>query len=54
MTSDQAAAAIFSGVERRKRTVVKPAVLRAVFLLNAIAPSLVTRQLKRRVPRPRD
>ena len=54
MTPDEAAAAIVSGVERHKRTVVKPAVLRAVFLLNAIAPSLVTRQLKRSVPRPPD
>src|SRR6478672_7354729 len=40
----------FTGVERRKRTVVKPATLRAVFLLNAIAPGLVTQQLRRSLP----
>jgi uncharacterized protein len=50
MSPDEAAEAIFAGVEKRKRTVVKPAILRAVFLLNAIAPNLVTRQLQRSIP----
>jgi uncharacterized protein len=50
MSTDEAAEAIFTGVERRKRTVVKPATLRAVFLLNAIAPGLVTQQLRRSLP----
>ena len=30
------------GVERRQRRVIKPAILRALFLLNAFAPGLVT------------
>ncbi len=47
MSPEQAAEAIFAGVEGRKRTVVKPAILRAVFLLNAVAPGLVARQLRR-------
>ena len=34
---------------RRKRTVVKPAILRALFLLNALAPELVTHQLRRSI-----
>jgi uncharacterized protein len=51
MSADEAAAAIFSGVERHKRIVVKPAILRAVFLLNAIAPGLVTRQIQRSIPK---
>jgi short-subunit dehydrogenase len=47
MTSEAAAEAIFAGVEGHKRTVVKPAILRALFLLNALAPRLVARQLRR-------
>jgi uncharacterized protein len=47
MSPEEAAEAIFAGVERGKRTVVKPAMLRAVFLLNAAAPGLVTRELRR-------
>jgi short-subunit dehydrogenase len=47
LTAEQAAEAIFDGVERRKRTVVKPGILRALLLLNAFAPDLVTRQLRR-------
>ena len=37
LTAEEAAEAIFAGVERRKRTVVKPAILRVLFLLNAFA-----------------
>jgi short-subunit dehydrogenase len=51
LTSGEAAEAIFAGVEARKRTVVKPAIFRALFLLNAIAPRLVSNQLRRAVPR---
>jgi hypothetical protein len=51
LTSDEAAEAIFSGVKRRKREVVKPAIFRALFLLNAIAPRLVASQLRRAVPK---
>jgi uncharacterized protein len=52
MSPEEAADAIFSGVERRKRTVVKPAILRVLFLLNAFAPGLVVSQLRRSVRRP--
>jgi short-subunit dehydrogenase len=46
MTSAEAAEAIFAGVEAQKRTVVKPPIFRALFLLNALAPHLVARQLR--------
>jgi hypothetical protein len=36
-------------VEKRKRMVVKPAIFRALFLLNALVPRLVARQLRRSV-----
>jgi short-subunit dehydrogenase len=52
LTAEQAAQAIFRGVERRQRRVVKPAILRALFLLNAFAPGLVARQLRRGVKTP--
>ena len=51
LTPEQAAEAIFAGIEGRKRMVVKPAILRALFVLNAIAPRLVASQLRRAVPR---
>jgi uncharacterized protein len=51
MSTEDAAEAIFDGVKRRQRTVVKPAMLRAVFLLNAVAPGLVTRRLRRSIRR---
>jgi short-subunit dehydrogenase len=47
LSADEAAEAIFAGVERRKRTVVKPAIFRVLFLLNALFPRLVARQLRR-------
>jgi uncharacterized protein len=47
MTSEEAAEAILAGVEGQKRIVVKPAIFRALFLLNALAPRLVARQLRR-------
>jgi uncharacterized protein len=52
LTAEEAAQAIFQGVERRQRRVVKPAFFRALFLLNAFAPGLVTRQLRRAVKKP--
>jgi uncharacterized protein len=52
LSTEQAAEAIFSGVEARKRTVVKPGIFRALFVLNAIAPRLVASRLRRAVPRP--
>ncbi len=54
LTPDQAAEAIFAGIEGRKRTVVKPAIFRALFFLNALAPRLVARQLRRAVPQSSD
>jgi short-subunit dehydrogenase len=51
LTSEQAAQAIFAGIQGRKRMVVKPAIFRALFLLNAIAPRLVASQLRRAVPK---
>ncbi|MEX1061200.1 MAG: SDR family NAD(P)-dependent oxidoreductase [Methyloceanibacter sp.] len=51
LSAEEAAEAIFRGVEGRKRRVVKPAALRALFLLNAFAPRLVARQLRRSVPK---
>ena len=43
----------FAGVAKRdKRTVVKPAILRALFLLNALAPRLVASQLRRPSAKP--
>jgi uncharacterized protein len=51
LTPEEAAEAIFAGVEARKRTVVKPAIFRALFLLNAIVPRLVANQLRRAVPK---
>ncbi len=51
LSADEAAEAIFRGVEGRKRRVVKPASLRALFLLNAFAPRLVARQLRRSIPK---
>ena len=51
LSPEEAAEAIFRGVEGRKRRVVKPASLRALFLLNALAPRLVARQLRRSIPK---
>jgi short-subunit dehydrogenase len=51
LTAEQAAEAIVTGIERQRKRVFKPAVLRALVWLNAFAPGLVTRQLRRAVPR---
>jgi hypothetical protein len=50
LTAEQAAEIIVTAVERRRKRVFKPAVLRALVWLNALAPGLVTRQLRRAVP----
>ena len=47
LTPEDAAEAIFAGVAKQQRTVVKPSILRALFLLNALAPRLVASQLRR-------
>ena len=47
LTAAEAAEAIFEGVKARKRTVVKPALFRALFVLNVLAPGLMARQLRR-------
>ena len=51
LSPEEAAEAIFRGVEGRKRRVVKPAIFRALFLLNALAPRLVARQPRRSIPK---
>jgi short-subunit dehydrogenase len=51
LSSEEAAQAIYHGVERGRRTVFKPAILRALVLLNAVAPRALKRQLRRAVPK---
>jgi short-subunit dehydrogenase len=46
LTPEQAAEAIVSGAEQKKPFVVKPAIFRALFVLNALFPRLVARQLR--------
>ncbi len=52
LSSDEAAQAIRDGVAAGKRTVFKPGILRALVLLNAIAPRAVAKQLRRAIPKP--
>jgi uncharacterized protein len=47
LTTREAAEAIFAGVDSGARMVVKPSIFRALFMLNALAPRLVARQLRR-------
>lgn len=47
MTADEAAGAIIKGIEARRAFVVKPAIYRALFLLNALFPRLVASQIRR-------
>jgi short-subunit dehydrogenase len=47
LTPDEAASAIFDGISRRRAFVVKPAIYRALLVLNALFPRLVARQLRR-------
>lgn len=47
LTPEQAAEVIVTGVERNKRLVVKPGIFRALFVLNALFPKIVARELSR-------
>jgi short-subunit dehydrogenase len=47
LTPDQAASAIVDGVAAKRSFVVRPAMFRALFVLNALFPRLVARQLRR-------
>ena len=47
LTPAEAAVAIYDGVARGSRTVVKPFLLRPLFLLNALMPRLVDAQMRR-------
>ncbi|MCJ7597059.1 MAG: SDR family NAD(P)-dependent oxidoreductase [Methyloceanibacter sp.] len=47
LSPERAAKAIYAGVARGSRTVVKPALLRPLFLLNALMPRLVAAQMRR-------
>ena len=52
LSSEEAARVIHDALERGRRTVFKPAILRALVLLNAVAPRLVAKQLRRALPKP--
>jgi short-subunit dehydrogenase len=52
LTPDEAASAIVAGIDAKKPFVVKPALLRAFFVLNALFPRLVARQLRRATGKP--
>jgi len=47
LTLEQAAKAIFDGAKARKAFVVKPAIYRALFAMNALFPKTVARELRR-------
>ena len=46
LTADEAADALFEGVARKKRFVVKPAIYRALFVMNALFPKTVASQIR--------
>ena len=50
LTPEQAAEAIVDGAETGRPLVVKPAIYRMLFVLNALFPRLVARQLRRSMP----
>jgi short-subunit dehydrogenase len=52
LTPDEAASAIVEGIDAKRPFVVKPALLRAFFVLNALFPRLVARQLRRATGKP--
>jgi short-subunit dehydrogenase len=52
LTPEEAAEVIHDAVARGRRIVFKPGILRALLLLNALAPRLVAKQLRRAVPKP--
>ena len=47
LTCEQAAQAIFTGVEERRSTIVRPSIFRVLLVLNALFPGLVAGQLRR-------
>jgi uncharacterized protein len=47
LSPEEAAKAIYAGVARGSRTVIKPVLLRPLFLLNAFMPRLVAAQMRR-------
>jgi short-subunit dehydrogenase len=47
LTPEQAAQAIFDGAAQKKAFVVKPAIYRALFVMNALFPKTVASQLRR-------
>lgn len=47
LSVEQAAATIMNGIAAGKTVVVKPGLYRALFLLNALAPGLIAKQLRR-------
>ncbi len=47
LTADEAAEALFDGVARKKRFVVKPEIYRALFVMNALFPKTVASQIRR-------
>jgi short-subunit dehydrogenase len=47
LTCEEAAEAIFTGVAAGRRMVVKPAIFRLLFLLNALFPNAVAREFRR-------
>jgi uncharacterized protein len=51
LTPEQAAKAIVAGAEAGASRVVKPAIYRALFVLNALFPRLVASQLRRAMPK---
>jgi len=54
LTPEQAAQAIFDGAEQQKPFVVKPAIYRALFVMNALFPKTVASQLRRAAKKARD
>ncbi len=52
LTPDQAAGAIVEGIAAKRQFVVKPTLLRAVLVLNALFPRIVARQLRRATGKP--
>jgi hypothetical protein len=47
LSTEEAAEAIYAGVAAKSRTVIKPFLLRPLFLLNALMPRLVEAQMRR-------
>jgi short-subunit dehydrogenase len=52
LTPDQAASTIVEGIDAKRAFVVRPAMFRALFVLNALFPRLVARQLRRATGKP--